>query len=667
MKIPVESVGSYLQKPLTSAKMAAALERSGVEVDGIAPANDVIDATTAANRWDLNGMVWLARQVAAHSGHKLSPNAPEHKSNSGVVKPVKGGAALVVDIGSPKLVDRYMLAHLQVDPSKKTPAWMTQRLEAAGVRPISVVVDITNYLMLELAQPLHAFDAGKVTLPIGVRLAKASESLVTLDGTKRQLDPADLLITDANGPIGLAGVMGGKATEVSATTTAIYLESASFNGPTLRQTAVRHGLRTDASARFERRIPVQSPPLALARAIELLEELAGAKLLAGPVDRLRFTPKPTQIAVRSDRVAALLGVKLTPHTIKTELDKLGFVTTGAKDMVSVTVPWWRPDVATEEDIAEEVITLIGYDNLPATLPAWQPQSIEFDSVWAARWRAKALLQSLGLFEIVTYSFISEDQIKALGRSPKDSLKLKNPLSSEQAYLRTDLLPSLLATAERNRTYSRRFGLYEFSKVYQPAKAGELPHEPLHLGILVSTPQDGYRAVKAALDRLSRVAHVEVTVRPGGVEAAVAHPTRSGELIIGGKVIGWIGQLHPALVQPTKLGGEVGYLELDWERFKGAARPHIYQPVSRFPAVSRDLSVVVDRSLTWQQIKVELKGESAVFVADYYGDDLPATKKAVTLRLRFSASNRTLTDEEVDKRLTAVLKRLQSRFKATIRR
>jgi phenylalanyl-tRNA synthetase beta chain len=662
MKISVEWVNSYLRKPLSPAELAATLERSGVEVEGV-ETDDVIDATTAANRWDLNGMVWLAREVAAHTGYDLGSSLPEHKSGSGAAK---GGTVLVVDIGNPKLVDRYMLAHLQIDNRKSTPPWMEHRLEAAGLRSISLAVDITNYLMLELGQPLHAFDAANVSLPMGVRLAGAGETLTTLDGVERSLDPADLLITDAKGPIGLAGVMGGSNSEVSPSTTEIYLESASFNGPTLRQTAVRHGLRTDASARFERQIPVQAAPLALARAIDLLEELADAKLLAGPVDRLRFTPKPVKLAVRADRVGALLGMKLTSQSIKGELAKLGFTTRGAAAMLSVDVPWWRPDVATEEDIAEEVVTLLGYDQLPATLPAWEPRTLRFDTTWEPRWRAKAVLQSLGLFEVVTYSFISEDQIQALGRNPKQALKLKNPLSSEQAYLRTDLLPSLLRTAERNRTYSRSFKLYEFSKVYQPRKATELPHEPLHLGILSRTPDNGYRSVKAALDRLSRSLGVGIAVRPGGVEAGIAHPLRSGQLVIGDKVIGWIGQLHPAVVRPTKLGGEVSYLELDWEQFMAAARPRMYEAPSRYPVVSRDLSIIVDRTVTWQQIKAELPAESARFGGDYYGSDLPASKKAVTLRLQFSAADHTLTDAEISQRLDAAVQLLQRGVGAQVR-
>lgn len=662
MKIPVEWVNSYIQKPLTGADAAAALERSGVEVDGITP-GDVIDATTAANRWDLNGMGWLAREVAAHSGHKLDLKAYEHQSGS---KPVTGKTALVIDIGSPKLVDRYMLAHLQVDNRRKTPVWMAKRLQAAGVRPISLVVDITNYVMLSVGQPLHAFDAASVTLPIGVRLAKTGESLMTLDGSKRRLNPADLLITDATGPIGLAGVMGGANSEVSAKTTTIYLEAATFNGPTLRQTAVRHGLRTDASARFERGIPVQAATVAMARAIDLLEELAGAKVLAGPIDRLRFTPKPVKLSVRTDRIAALLGIKLAPGTIKTELGKLGFAAAGT-DMLSIDVPWWRPDVSTEEDIAEEVITMIGYDQLPMTIPAWEPQAIEFDDVWAPRWRAKGVLQSLGLFEVVTYSFISEDQIEALGRNPRKSLKLKNPLSSEQAYLRTDLLPSLLRTAERNRTYGRRFGLYEFSKVYLPGKATALPQEPFRLGVLVRTPSDGYQGAKAALDRLARVCNVAVTVKAGGVEAKVAHPTRSGQVMVAGKAIGWIGQLHPEIIQPTKLGGEVGYLEIDWGQFIAAASAPQYQETSKFPTVRRDISIVLDRSVTWQQVKDALKGEDASFMSDYYGADLGAGKKALALHLRFVNPQRTLTDEEADKRLQAVIKRLHDNLGAELRR
>jgi phenylalanyl-tRNA synthetase beta chain len=637
----------------------------GTPIAEVIGKNDVIDATTTANRWDLNGMVWLAHEVAAHSGRHLLPGSYEH--NSGSVAAKGSSAELATRVDASGLVGRYLLAKLDT-AAAASPSWLTVRLQAAGIRPIGAIVDITNYCMLEYGQPLHAFDSAKVTLPITVRNAHAGETLVTLDDIERRLDPADLVIADAKGPIALAGVMGGANSEIDEHTTAIYLESASFNGSVLRQTALRHGLRTDASARFERRIPVDLAPIALRRAIGLLEELTEAKLTAGPVDHLQTPSVLTAMTASSGRINALLGLELSAARMAEELTKLHFkAETDSQEELSIGVPWWRPDVRTEEDIAEEVIKLVGYDQLPATLPAWKPAAIEFDSSWEPRWRAKGVLRSCGLFEIVSYSFVSQEQITTLGRDPHSFLKLKNPLSRQQSHLRIDLLPSLLQVAERNRTYARRFGLYEFSKVYQPRSQGELPLEPLHLGILIRAEAGGYRRVKAVLDRLSTVFNVPVELRLGRSQAATeVHPTRSAELLVGKEVIGWIAQLHPVLTTRLKLGGEVGYLEFDWERFIAAARPHLHQPASRFPAVSRDISIVVDRAVSWQQVRSVLATEAVSFIDDYYGSEVPAGHKAMTIRFSFSAPDRTLTDKEADNRIAVIIKRLEESCSAKLR-
>jgi len=633
----------------------------GQKVSSILSHSDVIDTTTAANRWDLNGVVGLSREIAAHSNQKLLPPQPEQLSSS---------TADFAAVTATELVARFQVAHLKVDVAKPTPTWMEQRLLASGTRSINVVVDITNYVMLESGQPLHAFDAAKIKPPINVRLAAAGEQLVSLDGVTRKLEPTDLLIADSTGPVGLAGVMGGKNSEIDASTTAIYLEAASFDGPTLRRTAARLGLRTDASARFERRLPVDLAPIALARAVELLTEHAAAKLVDGPVDHLSTPPVQTRIAVQPARVSQLLGITLDAAIITTELAKLEFGVEASTDL-TVTPPWWRPDVQQEADVAEEVIKLIGYQELPATLPAWAPAAIDLDRRWPALWQAKAALRSLGLFEVVTYSFISEAQITALGRATKDHLKLQNPLSIEQAYLRTDLLPSLLQVAAQNRTYGRQFGVFEISKVYHPHRRGELPEEPTHLAVLVRRDAGSYRTVKAALDRLAREYNVNLKLQLAVPEAGVAHPTRAATISLGdaagNQQIGWIGQLHPVLVADAKISGELGYLELDWLALVSAATPKIYRQLSRFPAITRDLSLVIDRSITWQQVAEKLANYQATFLNDYYGEDLPPDKKALALRLSFDAPDRTLTDAEGDQRLQQALDLLKQAFSATERR
>jgi phenylalanyl-tRNA synthetase beta chain len=630
----------------------------GSKVKDFISVSDVIDTTTAANRWDLNGIVWLAREVAAHANQKAT--IPEPK------KQTKADGEVEVIVQDSNLVDHYMMVRLDVDLSKPSPDWLQQRLQAAGVRSINLVVDITNYCMLEYGQPLHAFDAAKVKLPITVRLAEQSETLVTLDDARRKLDRTDLVIADKEGPIGLAGVMGGSNSEIDADTTSIYLESASFNGPALRQTAIRHGLRTDASARFERRLPVELAPIVLARALQLFAELADGRPVSRVADHFQSPSVETHIVIDPKRISGFLGLKLTGEQIANELSKLEFELPADVSDLTVVPPWWRPDVQAEADVAEEIIKLVGYDQLPATLPAWAPKTISFDGVWPRRWQTVGVLRSLGLFEVLTYSFISNDQITSLGRTPDQHLKLKNPLSIEQAHLRTDLLPSLLKVAELNRTYGSRFGLFEISKVYHPRAAGELPDEPTHLAVLVRAETDGYREVKSALDRLSREFNIHLELQPGVEGEKAAHPTRSATISLGKAKIGWIGQLHPELVAPTKLGGEVGYLEIDWSQFIGAATPVVYRQPSRYPAVMRDISVVVDRQLTWQEVATALTDHHPIFVSDYYGSELPSDKKALALRLTFVSDTKTLTDADADAELKKVVHLLKERFQAELR-
>lgn len=630
----------------------------GSKINNVLQQHDVIDVKTAANRWDLNSVIGVAREVAAQTGQKLKLEYPEQLKSS-----TSKGAV----IEGKDVADRYMLAKLKVKPGIKSPKWLAQHLQAAGVRSISPVVDVTNYVMLAYGQPMHAFDASKVQGDVQVRRAKAGEKLVTLDGAERKLVSDDIVIADAKQVIGLAGVMGGANSEIDDSTTEIILEAASFHPASLRKTAIRYGLRTDASSRFERGIPVDLQPRAIAKAIEMLKDLVGAEPVGEIIDVVQQPATTTTVTASPERINAFLGLNLKPKEVTTELAKLNLVSKeGMKNSISVSIPWWRPDVTMEEDLAEEVIKLVGYDKLPATIPAWRPREVSFDNRWSRLWQAKAVLRSLGLFEVTTYSFISEDDIQRLGWNTKDFLKLQNPLSSEQAYLREVLLPSHLNALARNRTYAKSFGIFEFSKTYFKQGEGKLPTEIPSLGILTTSPKDSYATVKAALDRLAREFNLDITVEPKVYDKHIAHPTRSGEIKIGKEWIGLIGQLHPSLVSQYKIKGEVGYLELNWGALLKHTGAKAFKPVSRFQQVERDLTVVVDRDISWQQVKDALKGERTSFVGDYYGDDLPKGKKSLTLRLQLVRDDRTMTDAEVGDEVKRVQERLKKSFGAQIR-
>jgi phenylalanyl-tRNA synthetase beta chain len=614
----------------------------------------------------LNSLIGVAHEVAAQADQPVKRDFQNEDS-----KPVDVGgakAATQAAVHDIELAPRYMLALLTVDPKLPSPQWLKDRLQAQGVRSISAVVDVTNYVMLEYGQPLHAFDAAKIEGQIQVRRARKGEKLTTLDGVDRTLTDEDIVIADEKQALGLAGVMGGANSEIDDSTTEVLLEAASFNPVALRKTAVRYGLRTDASARFERGLPIELQPYGLFAAIQLLQEHAGGKLITNPADVVKNTEPQSVIEVQNQRVNKLLGLELSGQEMQKELKKLNFESQASEgeDSFKVTIPWWRPDVTHEADIAEEVIKLVGHDKLPSTIPSLRRQTMQFDQRWAPLWNAKDVLRSLGLFEVSTYSFIGEHLIDDLGFKADMHFKLKNPLSSEQAYLRRTLLPSLLATAEKNRNYNKNFGMFEFSRTFWKQGEGELPVEPTYLGVITVVQDGAYASVKRVLDRLTREFKVELEIKPGAFHPVAAHPTRSAQLLLNGDQVGICGQLHPALVRKKKISGEVGFLELDWPRFVAASKPVAARPLSRYPQITRDIAVLVDRGVLWRDVAHELADYQPEFLNDYYGEDLPKHQKSLALRLTFGAEDHTLTDAEADNLEQQVIKRLQQKFNAVLR-
>ncbi len=772
----------------------------GTPLCDIYPADTIIDLKTPANRWDVQRVVGLAREVAAMTGEKLQALTPPPVEFSKTTKLFSENVA----------ARRYSVARIKVDQASPSPSEIVSRLRAAGVRSKGVVVDITNYVMLELGQPLHAFDAAKVKLPMTVRLAAAGELLTTLDGVERKLTQSDLVIADSSGPIALAGVMGGKSTEVSADTTEILLESAVFDAVSVRKTAQRHGLRTEGSARFERNLPVALPPLGLARAVELLQLHAGGKFIEA-ADQLNEWPWVTRIGLPVARLSKLLGFGVSHKEALAALEKLeipaqtfdligeihkhldkpykfgasyktdrdtafdcsylvdylysligvqaGFTAlaqyeksrpvgldelqvgdlvftsedreglvddhyfvrdyhgkyerrevkpakkighvgiyvgdgqvvqaaseagkvaqvplerftggeafAGARrlvenleDYISVSeVPWWRSDLKATEDLVEEIVRVIGYDNVPSTIPSWRPRRIEFDRTRALQRRVRDVAWAAGAFEVMTYSFVAKDQLESLGLDPDKHLKLKNPLSTEQAYLRSSLLPSHLATLERNRKYAKSLRFYEISGVFKKRGAGEQPDEPLHLGVMVFEPNGSLMAAKGLLDALATDLNVELEIKPAEVSPYARG--RAGEVRLGGEVIGFIGQLHPARAKAMKLDGEAAYFEVELTPLIESSKVRPYQAMSPYPTIERDVALLVPIATTWQSVREAAKGE-VTFVSDYYNTELPEGMKSLTIRLCLSLPDRTPTEAEAAELEKVVVGRLERKLGA----
>ena len=750
----------------------------------IFPADTLIDLKTPANRWDVLSVYGLAREVAAMENKgELSP----------LPKPIFSTPANGPDIKPNSRADRIMLAKLQIDHTSLSPRDIQSRLESAGVRSISVVVDITNYVMLEIGQPLHAYDAAKVKLPIEVRYATAGESLTTLDGVKRKLTTRDLVIADKSGPIGLAGVMGGAETEVSNTTKEILLEAAVFNPVEVRKAAQRHGLRSEASARFERGLPVQLPPTGIARAIELLTEHAGGKLV-GVSDQLNEWPWVTRIGLRISKLNQLLGFGISHKEALKALELLGisgkdydiaqeakalldrpykygasFKTDGTdafdcsylvdylysligrqvgftalgqfetgkpvkddelipgdalfteghndkvvrdhyfkraddgqyikvtvtppkrvghvglylgdgkvinassvagrvviapltdftkdpkykgarrfaddlSDFITVpSVPWWRPDLKLPEDLVEEIVRVLGYDRVPSTIPWWKPKDITFDRVRAKRRLVRDLMYGAGLFEVVTYSFVSEAQIDMLGLDPAKHEKLRNPLSVEQAYLRSSLLPSHLDVVMANRSYSGVGDFYEVSKVFIKKGNSAQPLEPQRLGVTV-TGERSYERAKGILDALAYQLNLELEVAPANAGKVYA-AGRVGQVRLSDKTVGLIGQIHPKILHKMKVDREMAHIEVDLDPLLSASSTRAFEPMSRFPRTTRDLTMLVRDSISWQGIHSVLAHYDVDYVGEYRDDELPAGHKTITIRITVAAMDHTPTEAE----------------------
>ncbi len=767
----------------------------GARLCDIYPSGGIVDIKTQANRFDLLSVVGLAREIGAIAGAELK-DLPEPQPEA----ETDAGVKLMLD---DMKASQFMLATLQVDVKAPSPRWMTSALQAVGVRSISPIVDVTNYVNLEFGQPLHAYDAAKVRLPLEARLARQGEKLVTLDGVERKLSHQDLVIADATGPIGLAGLMGGASTQVDEKTKEIVLEAATFDAATVRKMAKRHGLRTEASARFERGLPVQLAPVAVARAVELLVEVAGGRV--GAVQRqLNVWPWVQRIGLRRSLLNRLLGFEVLGHEAVQTLARLqiearvfdvaqearshigkpykfgaryktdgtdafdcSYLTDylysligvnightahqqfksgwpvkqselvpgdllfaggdwvkldskeregvahvavyvgdgkivqasdagqpgvheavlevitkhseylGARryvdnldDYLSVpAIPWWRPDLKEAQDLVEEIVRVLGYERVPAKIPAWQPQEVSFDSERSKRRRLQQVLYGAGLFEVMTYSFVSEEQLAGAGLDAKKHLKLRNPLSTEQAYLRSSLLASHLSVLARNRGYAAELAFYELSRVFEKRGAADQPDEPMHLGIMVARPDESYQHAKGLLDTLADELGVNLAVEPVAEVPALYAGGRVAKIKLDGRQLGTIGQLDPEGLRRLKVAGEAAYVELDADALLKRFGVRAFAGLERFPSVGRDLAVVVPASTAWQDVAValaDLPQTQVSFVSDYYGEGVPAGHKSLALHLKVAHADRTPTDAEaadIERKALAILSR---KFGAKVR-
>lgn len=631
----------------------------------------VVDFEITNNRPDCYSILGLAREAAAAFNKPMRHHDPV----------VRGGAAgelselLEVEVPAEDLCRRYtarMVRNVKIAPS---PKWLRQRLRANGVRSINNIVDITNYVMLEYGQPMHAFDyryvgSGKII----VRRSEPGETLTTLDGNVRTLTPGMLVIADETKPIGLAGIMGGENSEIMDDTVDVVFESANFNGTSIRQTALALGMRTEASGKFEKNIdPLLTLP-AVDRACELVELLGAGEVMDGVIDVLNDIPEPRTIELEPDRINALLGTDISEADMVEYLRRLEIPVEGHE----IRVPSWRPDLVGMADIAEEVGRLFGYNNIPTTTFRGAATEGGYTEAMKLENRAGSLCRSLGYSEILTYSFVSPsifDQI----RLPEDSslrnaMRIQNPLGEDASIMRTVALPSMLAILARNNAYHNdAVKLYELAKVYLPKPGQILPDEPKHLVLGTYGEHEDFFKMKGEIEAFLRGMNVPEARYTAEKHDPTFHPGRCARVSMGGVDLGCFGQIHPLVARSYGIDGEIFAAELNFTALLSLQLPEkTYTPLPKYPAVTRDIAVVCDEAVTVAALSDCIRAAGGKLLRSvelfdiYRGKGIASGSKSAAFRLTLRADDRTLTDADSDGVVSAVLAALEKELNAKLR-
>jgi phenylalanyl-tRNA synthetase beta chain len=634
-------------------------EAEGVAVgadaaDALGLKQTVLEIAIPANRPDALGHVGVAREIAALLGRKLvSPDV--------AVAPVGKAVPFEVEIADVDACPRFTARLVEGLAVKPSPLAVRARLRALGVRAISNLVDVTNYILFERGQPLHAYDFDKLRGGrLIVRRARAGETLTTLDGQERQLEAGDILICDAERPVGLGGVMGGLDTEVTASTTRVLLEAASFHPPSIRRTAKRLGLHSEASYRFERRVDPDGCERASQRAAVMLAELGGGVVRPGALDRYPTPPAEVTLTLRPGRVETLLGMPIPPAEIERHLTSLGLAVSGER----VTVPSFRPDLEREVDLIEEIGRLHGYDDLPATLPASTSAPQPSGDPLAERLRD--LLTAAGMDEAITFGFTSRQKLAAL-RLPAEHpvmrpLELSNPMREEQAVLRTSLLPNLLGAVAKNLAFGETdIRLFDVGAVFLP-RPEPLPTEPRFVvGVLAGQRPDwlvpggevDFYDVKGIVERVLAALHVEAEFVAARNEDGFLHPGVAAAIRIRGEHAGVVGEVHPDTRAQLGIDRRCFAFEISLDRLGTPPAPQ-FQPLPRFPGITRDVSFFVDDFVAAARVRDAFLVDRSPLLIDLriledYREPgkVPEGKKGMLWTMTYRDPGRTLTDADVD--------------------
>jgi phenylalanyl-tRNA synthetase beta chain len=672
-------------------RLAGGYEIGSLAADHFALAETVLELEVTSNRADLLSIYGIAREVATLLDVELAPMP-------GVAPPATGtrptADVVRIAIDDPTACLRFTARafdHVAVAPS---PLRIRQRLSAAGMRPISNVVDITNYVMIGLGSPTHAYDATRIAGSVlTARAARAGESITTLDGRLRALTAEMLVIADGDGPSGLAGIMGSEGSEIAETTTTVVLEAANFERSGIQRTCRALALRTDGAGRWMRGVDPHLAGQAGAWGAELLVAHAGAAMLPDPADIGGELPARARVVLRSGRAEAVLGMPISDSTATGILARLGYEPTSVEGGVAVTIPTWRAlDTTREIDLVEEVGRIHGLERLPATIPTRSDGGGSLTAAQAMRRSVEDVLAGAGLHEAYTVSLVDRASLDAFGLAPDDERRemvaLANPLSPDFAYLRRTLLPSLLDAARRNRAAGRSdVALFEIAHVYEPPAGGvsaaALAREPWTLAVVLAGRLGGERwngeglecdlfTAKGLLEALGNRLGVPFTIAAD--RQASLHPGRSAAIHVGATRCGVLGELHPTVAARFELAGRVAVLELDLDRVAATLGSRFtYAAVPDHPPVRQDIAVVVDDSVTSAEVVATITAAGAPLLAsatvfDVYRDRerLGAGRVSLAVRLVFQAPDRTLTEDEASAARSAIVAALVARHGAVLR-
>ncbi len=623
--------------------------------------DQVMEFDLTPNRADALSMIGTAYEVAALYNTKMTK--PETTSNE---LDLSANDELTVTIENEDKVPYYsarVVHDVTIEPS---PIWMQARLIKAGIRPINNVVDISNYVLLEYGQPLHMFDQDAIgSQQIVVRQANEGEKMTTLDDTERELLTSDIVITNGQTPIALAGVMGGDFSEVKEQTSNIVIEGAIFDPVSIRHTSRRLNLRSESSSRFEKGIATEFVDEAVDRACYLLQTYANGKVLKDRVSSGELGAFITPIDITADKINRTIGFDLSQNDIVTIFNQLGFDTEINDDVITVLVPSRRKDITIKEDLIEEVARIYGYDDIPSTLPVFDKVTSGqlTDRQYKTR-MVKEVLEGAGLDQAITYSLVSKEDATAFSMQQRQTIDLLMPMSEAHASLRQSLLPHLIEAASYNVARKNKdVKLFEIGNVFFANGEGELPDQVEYLsGILtgdyvVNQWQDKKETVdfylaKGVVDRVSEKLNLEFSYRRADIDGL--HPGRTAEILLENKVVGFIGELHPILAADNDLKRTYVF-ELNFDALMAVSVGYInYQPIPRFPGMSRDIALEVDQNIPAADLLSTIHAHGGNILKDtlvfdvYQGEHLEKGKKSIAIRLNYLDTEETLTDERVSK-------------------